>query len=73
MKKQILNLGKALNKVEQRNVFGGMAPDEGPCRDAGKEQPAGCYCQRDDQCAGTCKAGGGGTWFYGKCVDKASE
>jgi len=26
MKKQILNLGKALNKAEQRNVTGGFRP-----------------------------------------------
>ena len=34
MKKQFLNLGKALNKAEQKQIFGGEIPPEGlygPC------------------------------------------
>ena len=31
MKKQILNIGKALNKAEQQQVLGGMFRDPCPC------------------------------------------
>lgn len=31
MKKQILNIGKALSRAEQKQVFGGMMAAEGSC------------------------------------------
>ena len=47
MKKQILNLGKALNKAEQRNVFGGY---EAEC-DSDMDCDSGMWCNED-----TCRA-----------------
>ncbi len=54
MKKQILNLGKALNKAEQRTVNGGggscwMATNEEECSNAGGQWYScaphlGCHC-----------------------------
>ncbi len=42
MKKQILNLGKALNKAEQKQINGGRM-DEGWCVETGQ-------CSSDSQC-----------------------
>ena len=46
MKKQILNLGKALNKAERKSINGGSA---------------GIFCKRDSDCASipfsTCRQG----------------
>ena len=40
MKKQFLNLGKALSKAEQKQVFGGTPPPPGltPCKYKTKEE-----------------------------------
>ena len=51
MKKQILNLGKALNKAEQKLINGG--DEAGPCKDAG----ALCHTQNtnpNNQCCNDC-------------------
>jgi len=55
MKKQILNLGKALSKAEQRNFFGGYLEFDEACLDVG------AYCRSDAQqkCCGECKLGSG--------------
>ncbi|RKF02904.1 hypothetical protein C8N26_2551 [Tenacibaculum lutimaris] len=64
MKKQILNLGKALNKVDQKAINGGYI--EGPCR-AGTDMDKNCLCTNGGQCSsGTCKKGMG--QIYGNCA-----
>lgn len=45
MKKQFLNLGKALNKAEQKQIFGGLdelQPSDGWCNDMCSMQYGGC-------------------------------
>ena len=49
MKKQILNLGKALNKAEQRNVFGGY---EAEC-ESDFDCMSGMWCN-EDVCRAVC-------------------
>ena len=69
MKKQILNIGKALNRAEQKKVFGGSMYDEdegGLCQVLYPEQPAGCACNKNSQCAsGKCGSKHGG--YFKKC------
>lgn len=67
MKKQFLNLGKTLNKAEQRSVNGGdpwcnsLQPDPGSY-----ELPCGCFCQENSQCImGNCNVNGPNGW--GQC------
>ena len=53
MKKQILNLGKALNKTEQKNIFGGaiIRHQNGNCANAIEgNRPYGCPCSSGSQC-----------------------
>ncbi len=53
MKKQFLNLGKALSKAEQRGIRGG----EGSCR-SGSNMDDGCPCNTGTQCSsGNCNKG----------------
>ena len=47
MKKQILNLGKVLNKKEQRNVFGGDLTGPGPSCFDHSDCPYGMGCCND--------------------------
>jgi len=65
MKKQFLNLGKALNKAEQKEIFGGVHPinHEGdPCQASTEpgHKPGGCICINDFDCASS-------TCLDGKC------
>ncbi|WP_456420681.1 hypothetical protein [Lutibacter sp.] len=46
MKKQFLNVGKALSKAEQREIFGG----EVLTREGGGECAAGASCEEDMDC-----------------------
>ena len=43
MKKQILNLGKALSKAEQKVIHGGNLEEDGWCTETGQ-------CQLDSEC-----------------------
>ncbi|MBA6156386.1 hypothetical protein H3Z83_07650 [Tenacibaculum sp. S7007] len=52
MKKTILNLGKNLNKSEQKNVFGG-----------GFKNPCPCSSEYTNDGAGTCSYPANGTIF----------
>ena len=52
MKKSILNLGKSLNKAQQKNVFGGLTDlkyDDG-CATADGALPRGCPCSSNSHC-----------------------
>jgi hypothetical protein len=52
MKKQFLNLGKALNKAEQKSINGGAS-----CR-SGSNMDDGCPCNNGSQCSsGNCNTG----------------
>ncbi|WP_188598196.1 hypothetical protein [Polaribacter pacificus] len=64
MKKQILNLGKALSKAEQRNVFGGS--EEHPCSGNYHMFPVClCFRSKSENCAsGVCN----GTGTFGFCA-----
>ncbi|MBA6156377.1 hypothetical protein H3Z83_07605 [Tenacibaculum sp. S7007] len=46
MKKSILNLGKALNKAEQKEINGGLRPPTGPCTDSYKPCSGNHDCPR---------------------------
>ena len=51
MKKSILNLGKALNRAEQKSVNGGGI---GSCR-SGNDMGNGCLCHKGSTCnSGSC-------------------
>lgn len=72
MKKQILNIGKALSRADQKLVFGGNLQYEdegGPCRDAYPAQPAGCKCSNSNQCAAglVCGPNSGSSNWWGEC------
>jgi hypothetical protein len=54
MKKQILNLGKALNKAEQKNVLGGDKTFRNPCP---------CTSSYEDHGDGSCSYPANGTIF----------
>jgi hypothetical protein len=43
MKKQILNIGKALSRAEQKEVFGGLMLSDGWCDESGQ-------CSTDSEC-----------------------
>lgn len=54
MKKQILNIGKALNKKEQKKIFGGhdfthVGDDNGFACKIGEHA-----CKEDSECPGSC-------------------
>lgn len=64
MKKQILNIGKALNKAEQKTINGGHML-AAPCR-GGKDMDTGCLCTSGDQCSsGSCRKSRG--QIFGNC------
>ena len=44
MKKSILSIGKALNRVEQKQVLGGSFTRPGQCDAIEGEVPLGCPC-----------------------------
>lgn len=54
MKKSILNIGNALNKVEQKSIQGGGRPCSETCFWEGSE---GDYCRTADCIFGQCSAG----------------
>ena len=56
--KNLLNLGKALNKAEQKEVFGGIGDgtERDPC-DPGSETGSGVYMSASCRCWAS-----GGTW-----------
>ncbi|UMB53922.1 hypothetical protein MKD41_00215 [Lutibacter sp. A64] len=67
MKKQFLNLGKALNKTEQRSVNGGISSVHEMCKgDMGDyNYGSGCICVNDNDCVmGSCQKpfDRGATW-----------
>ena len=66
MKKQLLKLGKALSKAEQRNVFGGSNLENPGCWERGK-MDNGCNCNYNTDCtSGYCYGSGA----IGICKDK---
>lgn len=77
--KKLKEISSFLSREEMKNIYGGVSDADAPlpsggggagkCRNAYPEQPAGCYCNRDNECKSkSCPAGGGGTWFRGKCA-----
>ncbi len=58
MKKSILNIGKALDKIEQKEINGGRRPGSGPCGGTGGIPVNPAHCQ-----AGTW----GTNWYNGVC------
>ena len=72
MKKQILNLGKALSKVEQKSINGGAAGSEGWCSEA-NNNTENCDCDASHPCNSgyTCEPNNNpdeGSTLYGTCV-----
>lgn len=69
MKKQILNIGKALSRAEQKQVFGGNVLIED-----GEASSATCYCENGSKdiqsdcswCAQVCSRRGG---YKGVCIE----
>jgi len=53
MKKQILNLGKALKKAEQKEINGGRVIDEGGCLASGALCHTSATLEKN-KCCGTC-------------------
>jgi hypothetical protein len=71
MKKQILNLGKALNKAEQKTIKGGTLPTQsgGLCDVEEGRKEEGCPCNNDYECQGLCSPENPTTQGYsGTCV-----
>jgi len=71
MKKQILDIGRALSRAEQKTINGGNL-DGGPCRDAYPSMGIGCKCSKHTQCASNyCgpKSAQGNNW-WGECATK---
>ncbi len=70
MKKQILNLGKALNKGEQKAINGGFFPIQagGVCEGIEGTIPAGCPCNVDVMCIGLCDTSNPTQGYRGTCV-----
>ena len=77
MKKSILNLGKSLNKAQQKNVFGGLTDlkyDDG-CATVEGVLPRGCPCSSNSHCitpvfnVNTKRwSDGQGTCMMGNCI-----
>ena len=79
MKKSILNIGKELNKKEQKHVFGGLGFSDGDCDPMEQSQivcdpyGSGSECDIDGFCAGTNPIYGGANgqiflgWGSGRC------
>jgi len=75
MKKQILNLGKALSKAEQKNISGGdpIVPiywDEHCAQQGETGSMAECPCTSDSNCINmsVSDGNGGATMRSGTCV-----
>ena len=79
MKKQILNLGKALNRAEQKQIFGGditveTSEGSGPGGASGGGVSATCYCNNGHKminsdcswCGQVCSIRGG---YTGVCLE----
>ena len=54
MKKSILNLGKALNKADQKNINGGMLGGFDPCPPSLSFTLDGYFTRRDGSIGRTC-------------------
>ncbi len=50
MKKQILNIGNALNKAEQKEINGGKVPFPGGCTDSNKPCNGNHECGKGQGC-----------------------
>jgi uncharacterized protein (DUF169 family) len=59
MKKQILNIGKALSRAEQKVVFGGAMQYQGACKDSGDACAVRGSTKHTSCCEGTCDSDGG--------------
>jgi hypothetical protein len=63
MKKQLLNIGKALSRAEQKQVSGGAMMQEddggGACKDSGDACQVRGATTNTSCCAGTCISQGG--------------
>ncbi len=76
MKKQILNLGKALNKAAQKSINGGFLPTlpGGVCDGIEGTLEEGCPCNDDIMCAGLCDTTNPTTQGYsGTCVQSIGQ
>ncbi|TYQ00345.1 hypothetical protein C7447_101957 [Tenacibaculum adriaticum] len=76
MKKQILNLGKALNNAEQKLIVGGfdLIQEGGECEGIEGTLPTGCPCNDDYMCSGLCDTGNSTTEGYaGVCVQSIGQ
>lgn len=71
MKKQILKIGKALNRAEQKEVFGGAIGNEGggnPCS-FGYDMRSTCLCTNNSQCHSMkCDKSGSAGNVFGVCA-----
>jgi len=76
MKKQILNVGKALNKGEQKLIHGGFLPVEsgGLCDVEEGRKEVDCPCNYDYECQGLCSDHNPTTQGYsGTCVQSIGQ
>ncbi len=71
MKKQILNLGKALNKIEQKQINGGAAGSEGWCSETNSSENCDCDVNHPCDASYTCVPNNDpdeGSTGYGTCT-----
>ena len=70
--KNLEKLGKVLNKVEQKNVFGGdtITKYDPYCDQPEGQVPTGCPCSTNSQCTdGPFMGPSGPEWGLGVCVN----